>query len=70
LLAGRSQRELRALFRLVVDDLEPAMRVRGAAAYLGTIPRDRREALTALRQDRDAEIAMLSRYDAPLAGTG
>jgi ATP/ADP translocase len=70
LLAGRSQRELRALFRLVVDDLEPATRVRRAAGYLGVIPRDREQALAALVQDRDAGIATLSRYDAPLAGTG
>lgn len=70
LLAGRSQRELRELFRLVVDDIDSATRIRRAAPYLGAIPRDREQALAALAQDRDTGIATLSRYDSPLAGTG
>ena len=63
LLAGPSRRELRELFRLVVDDLEPAVRVRGAAPYLGAVPHDRKEALAALVEDRDRGLAKLARHD-------
>ena len=62
LLAGRGRRELRELFRLVVDDLAPAERVQRAEAYLGSIPRTRDEALAALIEDRDAAIATLASY--------
>jgi AAA family ATP:ADP antiporter len=62
LLAGAGRRELRELFRLVVDDLEPAVRVRRAAPYLGRVPTDRAAALDALVQDRDHGLAKLSRH--------
>ena len=62
LLAGAGRRELRELFRLVVDDLDPGVRVRRAAPYLGTFPRDRRSALAALMEDRDLGLAKLSRH--------
>ncbi|MEA2750227.1 MAG: antiporter, family [Myxococcales bacterium] len=68
LLSGAGQRELRELFRLVVDDLEPVVRVRRAAPWLGSYPNDRKSALAALREDRDLGLALLSRYqlDLPL----
>ena len=68
LLAGARQRELRELFRLVVDDLEPVVRVRRAAPWLGSYPHDRKAALAALAEDRDLGLANLSRYglDVPL----
>jgi AAA family ATP:ADP antiporter len=68
LLAGPRQRELRELFRLVVDDLEPIVRVRRAAPWLGSYPHDRKAALVALAEDRDVGLANLSRYrlDVPL----
>jgi AAA family ATP:ADP antiporter len=68
LLAGSRQRELRELFRLVVDDLEPIVRVRRAAPWLGSYPHDRKAALAALAEDRDGGLANLSRYrlDVPL----
>jgi AAA family ATP:ADP antiporter len=62
LLAGSKQRELRELFRLVVDDLEPIVRVRRAAPWVGSYPHDRQAALAALAEDRDAGLANLSRY--------
>ena len=62
LLFGRSQRELRALFRLVVDDLDAPTRVRRGAPYLGVIPNDRDEALAALIEDPDEALATLSSY--------
>ena len=62
LLAGSRQRELRELFRLVVDDLEPIVRVRRAATWLGSYPHDRAAALAALAKDRDVGLANLSRH--------
>ncbi len=62
LLAQRGRSELRELFRIVVDDLSPAQRVEHAAAYLGTIPRDRDRALAALIEDRDEAVATLASY--------
>ncbi|CAN5920745.1 hypothetical protein BH11MYX4_BH11MYX4_23570 [soil metagenome] len=62
LLAGRGRGELRDLFRLVVDDLTAAARVDRAAAYVGTIPRDRDHALAALIEDRDEALATLASY--------
>jgi ATP:ADP antiporter, AAA family len=62
LLSGRGRRELRELFRFVVDDLAPAERVRRAAAYLEAVPRDRDEALAALIEDRDEAMATLASY--------
>jgi hypothetical protein len=68
LLWGRARRDLRELFRLVVDDLEPAERVKRAAPHLGSIPRDRDQALAALIEDRDEAVAMLSSYYALTLG--
>src|SRR5207247_373140 len=62
LLAGRGQRELRALFRLVVDDLAPAERVARAAPFLGSTPTSRDDALAALIADRDEGVATLASY--------
>ena len=62
LLFGRAQRELRALFRLVVDDLDAPTRVNRAAPYLAAIPLDRDAALTALIEDSDEALATLSSY--------
>jgi hypothetical protein len=60
--------QLRELFRLVVDDLEPIVRVRRAAPWLGSYPHDRKAALAALAEDRDVGLVNLSRYrlDVPL----
>ena len=62
LLAGRGRRELRELFRLLVDELAPAERVQRTAAYLGPVPRNRDEALATLIEDRDEAIATLASY--------
>lgn len=62
LLAQRGQRELRALFRLVVDDLDPAERVARAAPYLGATPTGRDDALAALIADRDEGVATIASY--------
>ncbi len=62
LLAGPSLRELRELFRLVVDDLDPLARVRRAAPYLGSRPPGRDAALTSLMEDQDLGLARLSSH--------
>lgn len=62
LLSGRTQRELRALFRLVVDDLSPAERISRAAPYLGATPTGRDDALAALIADRDEGVATIASY--------
>lgn len=62
LLSRRRQRELRTLFRLVVDDLAPAASVARAASFLESIPRDRDTALDRLIADRDDAIATLASY--------
>jgi hypothetical protein len=70
LLAGARARELRELFRLVVDDIDPATRVRRGTPYLGSVPRDRAQALTALVGDADPGLATLSRIDSVLEEVG
>jgi len=62
LLADRGRRELRELFRLVVDDLSPGERVERAAAHLGAVPHDRDHALAALIEDRDEAVATVASY--------
>ncbi|MDF2695499.1 MAG: translocase, partial [Labilithrix sp.] len=68
LLSQRNQRELRTLFRLVVDDLAPAERVSRAASFLQSIPRDRDAALDVLIADRDEAVASLASYYALALG--
>lgn len=62
LLSGRGQRELRGLFRLVVDDVEPAERVARASPVLGSTPTRRDDALAALIADRDEGVATIASY--------
>jgi hypothetical protein len=62
LLSGRSRRELRELFRLVVDDLDPAERVARAISHLGPLPHDRDQVLAALIGDHDDAIATIASY--------
>jgi ATP:ADP antiporter, AAA family len=62
LLSGRSRRELRELFRLVVDDLDPAERVARAALHVGPMPRNRDQALAALIEDHDEAVATIASY--------
>ena len=64
LLSGSSRGDLRELFRLVVDDLDPAERVARAARQLGPMPRDRNDVLATLIQHRDEAVATIASYHA------
>jgi ATP/ADP translocase/HEAT repeat protein len=68
LLSGRSSSELRDLFRLIVDDLDPTERVARAAAYLESTPRTRDEVLAALIEDHDEALATIASYYALTLG--
>jgi hypothetical protein len=61
LLRHRDQEPLRALLRVVTDDLPAADRAARAAHLLGrTIPTGRDEALDAMTRDRDSIVAALA----------
>jgi ATP/ADP translocase len=64
LLSGDAPTGVRELFRLVIDDLDPADRVARAAGRLGAIPKSRDETLAALIEDRDEGLATLASYHA------
>jgi ATP/ADP translocase/HEAT repeat protein len=69
LLSARGQSDVRELFRLAVDDLEPADRVTRALGHLGDVPRTRDDALAALIEDRDEGLATLASYHALTIGS-
>ncbi len=61
LLRHRDQQELRALLRLVTDDLSPQERAARAAPLVGrAVPAGREEALGALARDQDATVSALA----------
>lgn len=64
LLSARRQSDMRELFRIVVDDLEPDDRVTRAMGHLDSVPRTRDDALRALAKDRDEGLSALAGYDA------
>jgi hypothetical protein len=62
LLSRRDTREMRALFRIVLDDIEPEQRVELAAEWLGDTPTTRMDALAALVKERDEVVAVMAAY--------
>ncbi len=70
LLAGRNRGDVRTLFRLVAEDLEPAERAARAAGFLGTVPRTRDEVLATLIDDPDESLATIASYCALSGGAG
>jgi len=62
LLSRRDQADLRAAFRLVVDDLAPADLASRAGVFTGPLPSDRHGALDLLIADRDEALAVLASY--------
>jgi ATP:ADP antiporter, AAA family len=68
LLSHRNQQGLRELFRVVVDDLDPAARVARAERWLPRTPRTHEEALAVLVRDDDDAVAVLAAYHAMTLG--
>jgi AAA family ATP:ADP antiporter len=60
LLARRDQQELRALFRIVIDDLDDKNRAERAREWVKTAPATRADALTLLVEDPDAALAAIA----------
>jgi AAA family ATP:ADP antiporter len=68
LLGRRDQQELRELFRLVVDDVDPAERVARASDWVPDAPRTPGDALAQLVRDADESVAVLAAYHAMSIG--
>jgi AAA family ATP:ADP antiporter len=60
LLSRRDTRDMKTLFRIVLDDIEPAERIALAAEWLGDLPESRMDALASLIKDRDEVIAVVA----------
>ena len=67
-LAVQHGETLRALLRLMVEDLTPRERAKMAKAHVGAVPNDAAEALRILLGDNDHSLAALAAYDAYLLG--
>jgi AAA family ATP:ADP antiporter len=62
LLSRRDTREMREVFRIVLDDVEPAERIERAAEWLGDASTSRMDALAALLKERDEVVAVMAAY--------
>jgi hypothetical protein len=53
---------MREIFRIVIDDIEPAERLAQAAKWLGDVPTTRMDALAKLVKERDEVVAVMAAY--------